>query len=129
MKFGIGGISHEGNSFAPLVNMDWINIRGYYKGNEIVKSFANTSSVQGGMIDACKTLGIDLVPTVLARAGACGIIEEETYDFIMNDLLKATKKIGKMDGFLAMIPHAPALANTVGTRSMLNVLHASIIPP
>ena len=103
MKFGIGGISHEGNSFAPLVDMDWINIRGYYKGDEIVKSFANTSSVQGGMIDACKTLGIELVPTVLARAGACGIFEEDTYDFIMDDLLKATKKIGKMDGFLAVL--------------------------
>lgn len=103
LKFIIGGISHEGNSFAPLVDMDWIKIRGYYKGDEIIKSFANTSSVQGGMIDTCKILGIELVPTVIARAGASGIIKEETYDFIMNELLSATKKIRNMDGFLAAL--------------------------
>jgi microcystin degradation protein MlrC len=104
LRFAIGGLSNEANSFAPYkVGMDWIRARAYCKREEIIEKYANTSSVQGGMIDACKTLGVELAPTIYARAGASGIIKKRAYDFILNDLLLEIRKAGKVDGFLAVL--------------------------
>jgi microcystin degradation protein MlrC len=103
LKFAVGGISNEANSFAPKVDMDWVKIKGYYKGDAILENFANTSSAIGGMIDTSRLFGIDLVPTVYASVGACGIIKEEAFDIMINDLLSATKKAGKLNGFLASL--------------------------
>ncbi len=103
MKLAIGGISNEANSFAPKVDMEWIHLKGYHKGKEILQNFGNTSSAPGGMIDTCRLFGIELIPTVYASVGACGIIKEEAYDTVLNDLITATKEAGKLDGFLATL--------------------------
>jgi microcystin degradation protein MlrC len=103
MKVAIGGISNEANSFAPKVDMDWIRLKGYYKRHEIFDNYANTSSAPGGMIDTCRLFGVELIPTVYASVGACGVIKEEAYDIVVNDLLTATKNAGKLDGFLATL--------------------------
>jgi microcystin degradation protein MlrC len=55
------------------------------------------------MIDTCRMLGIELVPTVFARAGAAGVIKEEVYDSIMEEMLSATEGAGELDGFLAIL--------------------------
>ncbi|MGE5701275.1 MAG: M81 family metallopeptidase [Clostridia bacterium] len=99
MKFAIGQLVHETNTFASgktdeavFRQLEWLH------GEEILREHTGVRSYIGGMIDKSKELGVELLPTVSAVAYPSGIIEEQTWERLKQELIAGIREVGEVDG-------------------------------
>jgi microcystin degradation protein MlrC len=101
MRIAMGGISHETNTFCSgKTGLDGFQEREWGVGQEIIDQNKGVRSYQGGVIDACEKLGIDLVPTFYASATPSAIIAREAFDEMENLLIQQIDKAGQLDGIV-----------------------------
>jgi microcystin degradation protein MlrC len=95
-----GGVWHETNSFCPLPT-DLAAFRRflYAEGDAVIATFRDTNTEIGGMIEAAKTLGFELVPTGFAGALPAGLVARAALDHIVA-LLCAGASPDAFDGAL-----------------------------
>ncbi len=87
MRFAIGGISLESNTFCPRTTTLEHFKNGYFKvGKEIIKDCKGSDWFFGGFIDAADELGVELYPTLAAVASPYGPADSETFDYLTTEL-------------------------------------------
>ena len=99
MRIAIGGVMHETNTFSNVpTTAESFKIWEWDTGEEILKRHAGVQDYLGGMIDKCRQLGIEIVPTFSAFAGPSGVIARETYEALKNELVTQIQNAGEIDG-------------------------------
>lgn len=84
MRLITGGIQHETHTFSvePTVAETFPTTRG-----EACWDYAGTNHSLGGVIDACREGGIELVPTMLCDGVATGTASRETFDALVGEIV------------------------------------------
>ncbi|HEX9890295.1 MAG TPA: M81 family metallopeptidase [Nitriliruptorales bacterium] len=85
-RIAIGGIAHETNEYvASPTTLDRFHVA---RGEEIVTGAQGSRTYLGGMIDAARDIGAEVVPTLSAIAGPWGTITAATYDALKDELVE-----------------------------------------
>ena len=97
MRIGIGGISHETNSFSNVVTDESLFRKmAYLEGQEIITTHTGVRSFLGGIIAEAGDQEITLIPTMFANANPSGRIPaytlEELRDRLVNGLWEAHRQ-------------------------------------
>ncbi len=97
MRLVTGGIMHETHTFSsePAPYEHWDIALG-----EECLAYAGTNHSLGGVIDACRALEIDLVPTFFANATASGPVDRRTFEQFMDVLLEGIESALPADGIV-----------------------------
>ncbi|WP_134701036.1 M81 family metallopeptidase [Ammoniphilus sp. YIM 78166] len=106
MRVLIGSMLHETNTFNPiLTTLEHFDL---WYGDQLFKTSlgqrmeGDPSNWQrfatGGIVDRLRAEGVDIVPTVYARANTSGTIEGSAYQTIKEGFLSAVSMAGKLDG-------------------------------
>ncbi len=87
MRIAVGGIVHETNTYAVqsfgMTALDSFDVK---RGEELLR-FDATRTYVGGMIEACRSGGHEMVPVLHAMAQPSGTIEAETYRGLKEELV------------------------------------------
>lgn len=98
MRFAIGQLVHETNTFASgITDVATFRQQEWLHGEDIIRAHTGVRSYIGGMIDKGKELGAELVPTFSAVAYPSGIIEEDTWEQLKQNLVASLKAAGEFD--------------------------------
>lgn len=93
-------ISHETNTFSVLrTGMDAYLRRQCYFGGEIAKHMSGTATEVAAHIDAARTYGWELIPTVAAHATPSGMTTADAWEELCNIVL-AGLDTGPVDGVI-----------------------------
>ena len=96
MKFVLGGILHESNTFCPRKTpLDYFDVT---KGDDVIKEHTGSRWFLGGVIDAARELGVDLHPTIAAMANPYGVVDGDAYDHLTSELHERIGRAGAFDG-------------------------------
>jgi microcystin degradation protein MlrC len=95
MRIAIAGISHETNTYcgAPTRRADFHELRG-----PRILATADQESDVGGAVAACERLGVTAVPLLFATAQPSGIIEQDCYHMLKEEILTGLAAAGDLDG-------------------------------
>ncbi len=109
MKFITGGIMHETHTFSsePTPESVWDIARG-----EECWTYAGTNHSLGGVIDACRTLGIQLTPTLFANATASGPVDRATFERFLAELRQGIAAALPADGIVLTL-HGAMVAEAI----------------
>jgi microcystin degradation protein MlrC len=112
VRIGIGGFSHESNTFASRrANLDDFQRAGLFRGEEIERAFTGTQAVIAGYLEAADVLGFEVRPLFFAQANPMGAIEDETFERLAEELLAAVVAEGPLDALL-LAQHGAAVARS-----------------
>lgn len=99
MRIAIGGVMHETNTFSNVkTTVELFKGWEWDLNDEIMARHEGVQDYLGGMIDKCKQLGLEIVPTFSTFTGPSGIITKETYEALRNELVTSIQNAGKIDG-------------------------------
>jgi len=102
MRIGIGGISHETNSFSNVATSEAVFRKyNYREGAAVLVSGVRTC--MGGYTDEATAQGVELVPSLFANANPSGRIPTETLAAIRDkivDSLWAQHQLNPLDGIV-----------------------------
>ena len=88
MRIGIGGISHETNSFSNVVTDESLFRKmAYLEGQEIIETNTGVRSFLGGIIAEAADQEITLIPTMFANANPSGRIPADTLETLRDRLV------------------------------------------
>ena len=109
-RIAIGGIWHETNTFASDVTR-YRDFESYQFAleQELIDLYSNTNTELGGMISESNKFGIDPVPTLFAAAVPSGIIEQDSFLRLVDELTELIRKSLPLDG-VALALHGAAAA-------------------
>jgi microcystin degradation protein MlrC len=96
MRLVAGGISHETHTFSntPATLQQFLDAAWPGKATEM----AGTNTSIGGVIDACRELGIDLTVALVAGAAPSGMPSRETFEALLGRLLEDIAAALQVDG-------------------------------
>ena len=81
MRIGLGGYTHETNTFSNIVpDMEMIN-SSMLCGENLVRQTKGTRTAAGGVLDEAEALGIEVVPTTYVGLMPCAPTERKTYEY------------------------------------------------
>ena len=109
-RIAIGGIWHETNTFASDVTRysDFESCQ-FALEQELIDLYSNTNTELGGMISESNKVGFDPVPTLFAAAVPSGIIEQDSFLRLVDELTGLIRKSLPLDG-VALALHGAAAA-------------------
>ena len=100
LRIALGGISHESNTFNPIhTGLEDFEI---IRGENLLKL-----KVSKFLLDA----GVDIIPTIYARALPSGMIKYDAYIRMRDELIEGLREAGKVDG-VCLILHGACLFYT-----------------
>ena len=99
---GVAGISHESNSFNVRKTglEDFSPKIGEESAEEFLRERAKSRTTVSGYIEGAKRFGLELYPTLVARATPKGPVTDHALDTMMAEILKQLKAAAKLDGIL-----------------------------
>jgi microcystin degradation protein MlrC len=101
MKIAIGYLIHETNSFSPLpTTLKDFRENIVHRGSEMLEYFAGTKTSIGAFIDFAKLHGIELLPTLAAKAVPSGIVTREAYEHFKAGIVGGLESLGHLEGVL-----------------------------
>jgi microcystin degradation protein MlrC len=95
MRFITGGIMHETHTFS--VEPTAAESFPQYRGDECLV-YAGTNHSLGGVIDACREQGIELVPTLFCDAFSTGTVTRDGFETLVDELVDRIGKALPADG-------------------------------
>ena len=109
-RIAIGGIWHETNTFASDVTR-YSDFESYQfaSEHELIDLYSNTNTELGGMISESRKVKFDLAPTLFAAAVSSGIIEQDSFLRLVDELTGLIRKSLPLDG-IALSLHGAAAA-------------------
>jgi microcystin degradation protein MlrC len=117
MRFALGGIMHESNTFCPQMTTLKQFIDGEtLTGEDIVSSLRGSRSFVGGVIDAAEELGVELVPTLFASTSPYGVVEKEAFTYLLNQLCVRMRQSGAVDGVVLCLHGGMVAENSVDSE-------------
>jgi hypothetical protein len=112
MRVAIGGISHETNTFSTIeTDLSLFERRGVHGGEELAAAFAGTRTILGGFLDAARSEGFEVVPTLVAEAAPSGTVTAAAFDTLTGQLVDGLRRAGPLDGVLMELHGAMVAAN------------------
>jgi microcystin degradation protein MlrC len=99
MRILTGGLNHESNSLNPIITMEEDFV--VFRGNEIFEKGMSPWYSSTGIINTLREAGVEIIPTVLARAVPNGVVSGAFYNKIKAEFLDRAKdalKAGPIDG-------------------------------
>src|SRR5438093_116069 len=97
MKFAIGGISHETNTFSSIrTTRDLFGVHT----TDLLRHFRGTNTGMGGAIAFAERHGIALAPTLCAGATPSGLVAAEAYAAMKGELLERLRAALPVDAVL-----------------------------
>lgn len=100
MKFLIGGIAHETNTFSNVkTDEEAFKQWEWARGAEVLQNRGVRNYI-GGMIDQAEALNIDIEPLFSAFANPSGIITKETHDLLLEQLIEPMKQAKDYDAIV-----------------------------
>jgi microcystin degradation protein MlrC len=101
---GVAGFSHESNTFSsqPTVLEDFDIQLGEPPDQRAKRFFASSSAktMSSGYIEGAKRSGLELYPCLQANASPKGVVTDNTFNTIMNEILSQLQAGPKLDGIL-----------------------------
>lgn len=99
MKFVVGGILQESNTFCPeKTTLDTFRNAYLGFGEQILSDVRGSRSFIDGVIYAAEQMGAALHPTVAAFAAPYGVVEAEAFDHLIGELLGRAGEADDADG-------------------------------
>lgn len=99
MKFAIGGIFHESNTFCPeMTTLDHFKSSGLEFGEEIISEHRGSKWWIGGVVDTADELGVELYGTITAGMYPYGVVEKEAFDYLTNQLYERMEQAEGIEG-------------------------------
>ena len=96
MKIGIAMMSHETNTFSPVIT----DLKRFSGGNDSPPSgetaleiYKGTASCLGGFIEIAEQNAAEIVMGIAAGAPPSGPVEQDAYEFICSEILKLASKV------------------------------------
>ncbi len=103
-RIAVGGLSAESNSLYPRKLVMAETADGRLSREEWLERVSKASTVASGVVEASKTLGLDIYPTVLASAGSLGYVENASFNAVLNKLVDQIKNASpKYDGVILIM--------------------------
>src|SRR5215510_14024217 len=97
----VGGISHESNSFNPSkTQLKDFSRRKVAPVEEVLEEWSKSSDIISGYVEGARRFGLKLQPTLVATATPKGIVTDEAFNTLMDELIRQLKAIPKVDGLL-----------------------------
>jgi len=116
MRFAIGSVSHETNTFCrETTPVDSFRRREWLHGDEIVAGHRGVRDYLGGMLDAAERLRIAVAPTFSASTEPSGTIERAAYETMRDELiagLRACSAAGPVDA-VCLALHGAGIAEGI----------------
>ena len=104
MRFVICGVAHETNTFSStLADRDAFTKFDLSIGEEIIKKFRGTRTEQGGYLDYCEQVDIEVVPTLTVSAWPSGKVVTEVFEEFLSVTIEMIQDAGAIDGVLAKL--------------------------
>jgi microcystin degradation protein MlrC len=106
MRIASGGIHHETNTFSstPTLLNDFIRDSGCgpdLLGDEAIRMrYRGTGTIHGGYIDGAEEVGADLLPLLYANAGPSGIVNQGSFQTMLDWFLSRLQDVLPIDGLL-----------------------------
>ncbi|MDA1053768.1 MAG: M81 family metallopeptidase [Planctomycetota bacterium] len=106
MRIASGGVQHETNTFAatPTTLADFVRDSdcgpALSGGQVIFDRYRDTGSIHGGYIAGAEAVGAELLPLLSARAQPAGVVEQESFETMLNWFLERLKQVLPVDGVL-----------------------------
>ncbi len=99
---GVAGISHESNSFNPRKTEleDFRPEIGEESAEEFLAERAKARTTVSGYIEGAERYGLELYPTLVARATPKGHVTDRALDTMMTEILKRLRAAPRLDGIL-----------------------------
>src|SRR5262245_60387266 len=97
----VGGISHESNSFNPSkTQLKDFSRRKVTPADEVLQEWSKSSDIISGYVEGARRFGLKLHPTLVANAAPKGIVTDEAFNSLMDELIAQLKAIPRLDGLL-----------------------------
>ena len=112
-RIAIGGIWHETNTFAAGLTrrVDFENYQ-LALGEEIFDRYRDSNTELGGVIEAGRQHGLELLPTIYAGAVPSATIERQTLEDLSDELIERLRSHQPVDGAV-MTMHGAAAAEDI----------------
>lgn len=113
-RIGVGGIQHESNMFNPYK----ITLRDFAEdhlvtGEKIIAKFRYEENITGGAVqELLAHSDVEIVPLLCASATPGGVVTDEAYNQLLNDLIATIKSAGKLDG-IVLANHGAMLTESI----------------
>ena len=133
MRIAIGKFSQETNTLAPQpATLQSFRDTMLVSGDEIAERLRGTATEIGGILDAAESLGVEIVPTVAAKAVSSGKVTREAFESILADLLAeiaAAREAGGLAAVVLALPGAMVVEGIDdGTGEALRRIRALVGP-
>ena len=96
MHIGIAGLSHETNTFSPVVT-DLARFSGGAahppEGDQALRIFRNTGTCLGGFIAVCESRGYPFTMGIAAGAAPSGPVEDDAYELMVSRILELADQV------------------------------------
>src|SRR6185503_19140687 len=97
----IGGIAHESNSFNPAkTQLSDFSRRKTAPVEEVLQEWSKSSDIISGYVEGARRFGLRLHPTLVAVATPKGVVTDEAFNTLMNELIRQLKTAPTLDGLL-----------------------------
>lgn len=130
-RIAVAHIGQETCSFTPIrTTVDTFRRFGLYEGGEMLTRLIGVGSI-GGFLAAAEEEKMDLVPLPLihGRAGANGMLTDDTLNFFEEKIITGLKKVLPVDGFFFSQHGAAAAENEPDVEGRLLSLARRILGP
>jgi len=97
----VAGMLHESNTFSSVKT----GLKDFHRstaqpGQDILAEWAKTPDEVGGYVEGARQYGLDLYPTLTARATPSGPVTDEALEVITGEIIRRLKVAPKLDGLL-----------------------------
>ncbi len=99
MRIGVAMMSHETNTFSPVItNLDrFSGGRGTpLEGQEAIDTYTGTMSCLGGYLHVCAERGAEVVMSIAAGSPPSGPVEDDAFEWMCNKILHTAAHVDAM---------------------------------
>jgi microcystin degradation protein MlrC len=130
-RIAVGGFAQESQSFSPVPG-SWAHFGPHdvRRGSEMLELADGTRTELGGVLDAARERGIELVPLLMAKASSsAGVLLDGVFSAILGELVERLRQAGPVDGVLLVL-HGAMVAERYddATGEILRAVRAAIGP-
>ncbi len=120
-KIAVAGLIHETNTFTPTpttyADFDLFGSSPpILRGEKILSTFRDVGSSMGGILDALRRADVEIVPLLWCAAQPGGIVEGETFERLLNEIITALKAAGPVDAVILDL-HGAMVVETSKTQN------------
>jgi microcystin degradation protein MlrC len=127
-RIALMGIYHESNSFVPFTTtIEHFKKGRYLKGEPIINEYQFAHHELGGAIEEFSQSGVTLLPVFYAETTPGGILSEDTFEHLMNEMWDELEKVWPVDACF-VVPHGAGIAENIPDMDgcWLNLLRKKI---